>query len=298
VSDIDTNALTTRTTLRPSFEGSNIRTWIGFKHLMYLAQEAVIDHLRERGAGPQRMFAQFGLRLKITESSFAFLSLLEADDAVMTEVVQTRNGHFQVRLLREGAAGAIPLAKGHIEASYVAAECRSAATPVPQDLQQFTAPGSFIAHKSASHSEVNLSDALWNWTARYYLCQFSDCVQHSAYIRALEETVDRYLATRGLTIGRVLADRKWIPVVSRARVRVLADVRMEEVVHTMFAVDDVFKTMGYSGSMNCYVEREGRAVHVATAAIVHGYAIAEGEGMGQLTALDDSTIAALSGGRQ
>src|SRR5688572_27855192 len=48
VSDIDTNALTTRTTLRPSFEGTNIRTWIGFKHLMYLAHEAVIDHLRER----------------------------------------------------------------------------------------------------------------------------------------------------------------------------------------------------------------------------------------------------------
>ena len=298
MNDIDVNALTTRTTLRPSFEGSNIRTWIGFKHLMYLAQEAVIDHMRERGVGPQRVFAQLGLRLKIAESSFAFLSLLESDDTVLAEVTRTRLGRFQVRLLRERCTGGIPLAKGYIEAGYTSSETRSAGAQLPLDVQSFMAPDAASHGNEEPHPEVKLRDALWSWKARYYLCQFSDCVQHSAYIGALEETVDRYLAARGLSIGRVLVDRKWIPVVSRARVRVLADVRMEEVVHTTFVVDDVFKTMGYSGRMDCYVEREERVLRVATASIVHGYAIAEGEGVGQLTALDDPTITALSGSRQ
>ena len=38
-----------RSVLRPRYEGANIRTWIGFKHLMYLAEEAVLEWLRIRG---------------------------------------------------------------------------------------------------------------------------------------------------------------------------------------------------------------------------------------------------------
>ncbi len=287
--------VTTRTTLHPGFEGSNIRTWVGFKHLMYLAQEAVLDHLRSCNVGPQRIFAASGLRLRIVESSLAFVSLLEADDTVVAEVTRSRPGRFQVRLLRDDPAGEVPLAKGHVDAGYVVGEGQCPAD-VPQELEPFLLSAAPRRGGEAT-PEASLQDPLWSWTARYFLCQFSDCVQHSAYVRALEETVDRYLAARGLTIGHVLADRGWIPVVSRARVRLLADAHMEELVHTVFVVDDVFKTTGYSGRMDCYVERHKRATHVATASIVHGYAVAAGAGAGCLTALDPATIAALSDAR-
>ena len=40
----------TTTQLRPRYEGSNICTWIGFKHVNYLVEEAVLEHFRQLGA--------------------------------------------------------------------------------------------------------------------------------------------------------------------------------------------------------------------------------------------------------
>ena len=36
-------------TTRPSYEGANIRTWVGFKHFMYLVEESVLAWLRGSG---------------------------------------------------------------------------------------------------------------------------------------------------------------------------------------------------------------------------------------------------------
>ena len=137
---------------------------------------------------------------------------------------------------------------------------------------------------------------LWSWRARYFHCHFSDRVQHSAYVRALEEVVDRFLADRGLSIPRLLGERGWIPVVSRARVQILADAHMDEVVHTTFVVEDVLRGLAYDARMDCYVERDGRLVHTATAKILHGYAGSAGEEAGRVVELDDETVAALTRG--
>ncbi|MCD9437117.1 hypothetical protein LVA97_32260, partial [Klebsiella pneumoniae] len=50
---------------------------------------------------------------------------------------------------------------------------------------------------------------LWTWQARYFHCHFSDRVQHSAFTRALEEVVDRFLVDRGLSIRTMLRQRDW-----------------------------------------------------------------------------------------
>jgi hypothetical protein len=47
--------------------------------------------------------------------------------------------------------------------------------------------------------------------------------------------------------------------------------------------------------MDCFVHRGAELVHVATARILHGYAVSRGEGAGRLAEFDDSTIAALTG---
>jgi acyl-CoA thioesterase FadM len=143
-------------------------------------------------------------------------------------------------------------------------------------------------------AEAGSSGFLWSWRIPYYYCHFSDRIQHSAYVRALEEVVDRFLADRDRSVGRMLAERAWIPVVSRARVRMLADAHMEEVVHTTFTVTDVFKATTYDARMDCYVRRGDRLVHTATARIMHGYAISRGEAAGRLAELDPDTITALT----
>jgi acyl-CoA thioesterase FadM len=121
-------------------------------------------------------------------------------------------------------------------------------------------------------------------------------VQHSAYVRALEEVVDRFLADRGRSVGRMLGERGWIPVVSRVRVRMTADAHMEEDVRTTFAVTDVLKDVTWEGQMDCHVDRAGGPVRVATARILHGYAISRGPDAGRMAQLDPATIAALSTG--
>jgi len=41
---------------RPRFEGSNICTWIGFKHVMYLIEEAVLEYMRRNGMSPRQLY--------------------------------------------------------------------------------------------------------------------------------------------------------------------------------------------------------------------------------------------------
>ena len=116
------------------------------------------------------------------------------------------------------------------------------------------------------------------WRAPYFYCHFSDRVQHSGFVRCLEEVVDRFLADRGISVGRMLRERSWIPVVSRARVRLLTPAHMEETVHTVFTVTDVLRGTMFDGRMDCFVERNGAFWPVATATILHGYAIAAARG--------------------
>jgi acyl-CoA thioesterase FadM len=138
------------------------------------------------------------------------------------------------------------------------------------------------------------SSFLWSWRAPYYYCHYSDRVQHSGFVRCLEEVVDRFLADRGLSVGRMLRERSWIPVVSRARVQLIEPAYMEETVHTVFTVTDILRGVLFDARMDCFVKRGEDVVPVATAKILHGYAIAAGEGAGGLAELDPDVVAALT----
>jgi hypothetical protein len=107
--------------------------------------------------------------------------------------------------------------------------------------------------------------------------------------------VEGFLAARGLSIRTLLAERSWIPVVSRVRVRMLADARMEEVVHTCFAVEEVLRDAAFRARMDCWVRRGDGLVRCATASILHGYALSRGPEAGRLVELDAATQAALLG---
>jgi acyl-CoA thioesterase FadM len=298
----------TSTLQRPSYEGSNIRTWIGFKHFGYLVEAAVLDWFRRRQLGPQVLYHEHGLGLEIVDSSIQLPALLEVDDLVSAEVAPTGTGTFTVclRILRGersvlGLRGKVTVRLVTEAVAPVHAEPPSSLaeliTPIPCAPELATPSGIPLAGATVTEKLAELAGAgfRWDWRARYFHCHFSDRVQHSAYTRALEEVVDRFLADRGISIRTLLESRGWIPVVSRARVQLAGDARMEELIHTTFVVHEILKDRAFDATMMCYVERAGELVPVARGTILHGYAASRGDNAGALVELDPAIQSILLG---
>jgi acyl-CoA thioesterase FadM len=307
------------TGLRPLREGANIRTWIGFKHFMYLAEEAVLAWFRERDLGPSRLYHEFGLGFTIAESSVQLPAVLDVDDVVDCEVSGGPD-RFTVRL-RARRPGSPCVLLGKVRVALVreaeAAEAAEAAGPAPapvpvpaivarlavDSVADVGLPGraDLIVAPGAAPADVAAAEPgafCWSWRIPYFYCQFSGRMQHSGHVRAMEEVVDRFLADRGLSVGTLLTERGWIPVVSRAKVSLLADAFMEETLLTVLTVTDVLKGVSFDARMDCYADRGSRLVHVATGRILHAYAIARGPGAGGLAELDQATIDALTRGNR
>ena len=291
---------------RPAFEGANIRTWIGFKHFMYLVEGAVLQWLRDQGHSARDLFLEHGLGAEIVDCSVQLPAVLELDDEVKAEVTQGRGDKLSVQLsvVRDGAD--VTVLRGKLTVALVrerAADTRAAAPAALAHLEvpALTSTVARIGIPTWETAESVLTaqpgSFLWSWRAPYFYCHYSDRVQHSGFVRTLEEVVDRFLADRGISVGRMLAERAWIPVVSRARVRLLEDARMEEVVHTVYTVTDILRGVMFDGRMDCYVQRGPELIPVATAQILHGYAIAAGPGAGGMAQLDDGVVEALTGAR-
>ncbi len=289
---------------RPGYEGANIRTWIGFKHFMYLVEQAVLQWLIDKGTGARELYLDHGLGAEIVDCSVQLPAVLEIDDAVRAQVTgdgTTPSLGVQLSVTRDGSE--VTVLRGKVKLALVRERTADAHRSAPEALAALEAastvaePQHLRIPAGASVESVltaGSSAFLWSWRAPYFYCHFSDRVQHSGFVRALEEVVDRFLADRGLSVGRMLNERSWIPVVSRARVRLIAAAHMEETVHTVFTVTDVLRGVMFDGRMDCYVQRGDELVPVATAKILHGYAIAAGEGAGGLAELDAEVVAALT----
>ncbi|MCX5049439.1 MULTISPECIES: alpha/beta fold hydrolase [unclassified Streptomyces] len=300
---------------QPRYEGANIRTWIGFKHFMYLVEESVLQYFADRGVDARTLYHTYGLGLEIVDSSVQLPVALEVGEQVYATVVSAKakpgqGAPFTVTLTVERAGQTVSVLKGKVRAALVTVKDGSGTEPVPGFLEPYVVPEVAALNNAAAGSlpiaeGQEVADVLapegsgaylWDWRAPYFYCHFSDRLQHSAYIRTLEEVVDRFLHDRGLAIGRLLEERGWIPVVSRARVQVLSDIFMEETVHTVFRVDEILRDTMYTARMDCYVRRGDRLERAATATIMHGYAISRGEQAGTVAVLDEQTQAALLGG--
>ncbi|WP_367127680.1 thioesterase family protein [Saccharothrix sp. HUAS TT1] len=300
---------------RPRYEGANIRTWIGFKHFTYLLEEAVLQHFRDRGIGPDALYHRHGLGIEFVETSIQLPATLLVDDEVTATVVpaKAKPGHgaaFTVRLGVRRDDRDVTVLTGKVRIALVAEKDAPGHEPVPVELVPFVVSEVAELESAASvRRDVECAGGvadvltpagsnafLWSWRIPYFYCHFSLRFQHSGYTRALEEVVDRFLHERGLGIGKLLDERGWIPVVSRARVRLLADAHMEETLHTVFTVEEILKDVMYTARMDTYVRRGDTLVHTATASIVHGYAVSRGENAGSLAEFDPETRAALLGG--
>lgn len=271
------------TTMRPRYEGANMGTLIGFKHLLYLVEEALVQWFRHHGHGPHRLFHEHGLALQVVDVSARLVRVLDIDDEVTAKVAMSGPDRFAVTLstTRDGRTAVVLRARTAVELFGPAPRRGSS---LPGELLPLVTD-STVTRVAAQRHDHRVpprlsagdvpapvgSDAFrWAWTARYPYCHYFDRVQHSAYVRALEEGVDRFLADRGLGIRSVLAERGWVPVVSTVRVRLLAAAHMDETIHTTLVVEGV-SDRTYDIRMDCHAERGGELPHVATATITHGY---------------------------
>lgn len=318
-------ATKTVTQRRPRFEGSNICTWIGFKHVMYLVEEGILEHFRQSDLSPRQLFEDHGLCLEIVDSDVRILHALHMDDLAEIEVIPaTKDGdsalHYKVTIhverygekLKAAVSNVAvlfkvddsPVTAAHEPVKVLALELytvdkvvrgrNAQATPVLQG-RGLTNPDDEITRFMA-HNDANTF--IWKWRIPYFYCHFTERMQHSGYLRLMEEVEDLFLADRGISIRTMLHENKWIPVVPHAQVEILEEAYMEETIYTVYTVEEVYKEYTYSHRMDCYVVRNGQPIKTATGRITHGYAVIDNRRDWSLVTLDDETLAAVKNPRK
>ncbi|WP_055555225.1 hypothetical protein [Streptomyces sp. NBRC 110028] len=312
-----TKALLTDTTtvrLRPRYEGSNICTWIGFKHVNYLIEEAVLVHFARSGAPARRLYEEHGLGLDIVELDSRILHALHLDDEAEAEVVpRTSDGDtalgFRVtlRIVRDGSVLKAVTAK--VRASLRADTYLTGAAEPPGEFGRFTVdrlgegapaeprpavPDGDERTVLAALTEGRNTHA-WKWSITYPYCHFTERLQMSGYLRLMEEAKDRFVKSRGISIKTLLDERGWIPVVPRSWIRITGEALMEEDLYTVYTVEEIFKDLTYTARMDCYAVRDGALTLTATGGIVHGYALIENRRDWHLVPFDQRVLDALAG---
>ncbi|GGR89312.1 hypothetical protein GCM10010252_30250 [Streptomyces aureoverticillatus] len=304
----------------PRYEGVNIRTWAGFKQYLYLLEDAVLEHFHRSGSGARRMYEEFGHGLDIVESSGTYSASITVDQTPRTRLTATdpvpRQGlRMKARMTVDDLER--PAFRGAVQVVLVADRERTDHPPLPSALQALAVdsidalnrpvlagdPPPPLRLPPSAVPEASLTGPgtgafLWRERIPYFHCHYDRRMQHSGYVRVLEDIVDRYLAARGIAIGHYLATRGWVPVVHRTRIRMLADAFMEETLYTVFTVTDIIRNTLFDARMDCYVRRGHELVPTATATITHGYAHTTGERTGTLAELDEPTVKALLGGHR
>jgi acyl-CoA thioesterase FadM len=275
------------TVRRPYVEGNNVGTWIGFKHVTYLAQEAVLDWLRAHQLAPGTVFEAHGLATEVVGCRLRLLKPLRVDDAA-TVVVRPvarpgdRGAEFDVALFHGTPRADGKIAQGRFTVAWrpVGSDL-GAVVPPPADLLPFLAEGTGprpalppepgpdgLLERLRPAGKVSVGRCR---RVMYPLCAYTERMQFSAYVRLLEEIVDDLLAERGISIGTLLRERRWIPVVSRVEFTVREPVFLEETLYCVFSIEDVVKNLIFTGRMDCHVWRDGRLLPTAECAIEHAY---------------------------
>ena len=324
-----TDFQSTSSAIYPRIEGNNICTWIGFKHVMYVVEEAVVDYFRQNGFHQRRMYEENGLCLELIESDIRILHALHIDDQVSADVSQDAEAdadgelrlHVTLNVTRGDATLKAVVCRVGVQFkeddSPVTAEVKPHPIKAlfPYTVKEIARGGDTAdtANLSATKVEVlegrgtinepseviaalkekHATPMVWKWRIPYFYCHYNERMKLSGYIRLMEEAEDLFLAENGISIRKMLHDRKWIPVVPSAQVEILQEAMMEETLYTAYTLVDTYRDFTYTHQMDCYVVRDGRLVHTATGTITHGYARINDRTDWSLVAFDDETKASI-----
>ncbi|MFD8085018.1 hypothetical protein ACFV4F_25355 [Kitasatospora sp. NPDC059722] len=318
VTDTAVKALLTTSTatqVRPRYEGSNICTWIGFKHVNYLVEEAVLDHFRQAGLPARALYEEHGLGLDLVSIDTRILHAFHMDDVAEAEVVPwtkdedgTIGLKVVIRVERDGEVLKAVTSKVRVSLridTYLEAAgevpallARFAVAKLGDDLERAAGTTAPAEEEVLASLTAGQNAYAWKWNIPYPYCHFTERIQMSGYLRLMEEGKDRFVADRGISIKTLLDDRKWIPVVPRSDIRILDEALMEEDLYTVYTVEEVFKDFTYTSRMDFYVLRDGELVKTATGRIVHGYAVIGNRRDWSLVSFDQRVLDAVNGVQQ
>lgn len=318
VTDTAVKALLTTSTatqVRPRYEGSNICTWIGFKHVNYLVEEAVLDHFRQAGLAARALYEEHGLGLDLVSIDTRILHAFHMDDVAEAEVVPwtkdedgTIGLKVVIRVERDGEVLKAVTSKVRVSLridTYLEAAgevpallARFAVAKLGDDLERAAGTAAPAEEEVLASLTAGQNAYAWKWNIPYPYCHFTERIQMSGYLRLMEEGKDRFVADRGISIKTLLDDRKWIPVVPRSDIRILDEALMEEDLYTVYTVEEVFKDFTYTSRMDFYVLRDGELVKTATGRIVHGYAVIGNRRDWSLVSFDQRVLDAVNGVQQ
>ena len=312
---------TSKTTVRPRYEGNNICTWIGFKHVNYMVEDAILQHFRFAGLSSRRLFEDYALGLYIVSIDTRILNAFHLDDeatATITAkglndkgrlsftVMMSREGKtvdvsskVEVALRREDFVGGPHAANEELDALTVA----RIATAEPGDHVKPAAQPSLSLERGTHGNDPVLAYLTegrnafgWRWRIPYFYCHNNERLQMSGYLRNMEEIVDLFLANRGISIKTLLDDRRWIPVVPHSHIEFLDEALIEEDLYMVYTVEDIFKEFTYRSRMDAYVVRDNRLIQVATGTITHGYALIDSRTDWHLVPFDERVMNAFKDG--
>lgn len=316
------------TSLRPRYEGCNIGSWIGFKHVNYLVEEAVLEHFRQAGASARTLYEAHGLGVDLVDLDTRILSALHVDDVAVAEVTPVTSPdedalRYAVTLTVQRDGELVRAVTARVGVVLRTSGHRGEVQPLDEALAAYTVPGlsrarntfdlspaaaaavqaagrtTRRAERGETHDPVldelsaGRNAIAWRWRMPYFYCHFTDRVQMSGYLRVMEEVVDLFLDERGVSIRTLLDAHDWIPVVPHSAIHLLDEAPMESDLYTVFSVEQVFKDLTYTAAMDCYVRRDGQLVQTARGRITHGYAVIQDRGDWRLVNFDDRLLRAL-----
>ncbi|MER6144600.1 alpha/beta fold hydrolase [Streptomyces sparsogenes] len=318
---------TTTARLRPRYEGSNICTWIGFKHVNYLVEEAVLIHFAHCGMPARLLYEEYGLGLDVVGLDSRILHAFHMDDEAEAEVVPDTSPDddtlgFKVTLRVDRDGSTLKAVTSKVRVSLRTDTYLGLPTEIPGELARFTV-GRLGAHEGAAEAARAAADAApvtdtaavagggeaavlaaltegrnahaWKWNISYPSCHFTERLQMDGYLRLMEEAKDRFVRDRGISIKTLLDERQWIPVVPHSVIDIVDEALMEEDLYTVYTVEEIYKNFTYTSRMDCYVVRDGGLALTATGRIVHGYALIENRRDWHLVPFDRRVLDALGG---
>jgi acyl-CoA thioesterase FadM len=284
---------------RPHHEGNNVMSWIGFKHVMYLAEEAVLERLRSARLGFRACLETFGMVPEFVAEQGRILTAVKLDDevrAVVTLADQTPPLlRFNVVLWVERGGKAVKAYTGKLGFAFRRDRSLglppSQATPAGMDNHVVDTLEGLM---SAPEPTAGTPCLTWRTPVPYFYCHGNDRLKLSGYLRLLEEADSRFCAQQGIGVGTLLRESRWIPAVPSARMEILADAHLDEELVITYRVTSVTRALLYTCAMDVSVERAGRKVRVATGEIVHGYAEITSRSDWEMVSFDERVLNALA----
>lgn len=286
--------------LRPHHEGNNVMAWIGFKHVMYLAEEAVLEHLRASGLGFRVLLEKFGLVPEFVNEQGRILTALKVGDEVHAKVSLAEPKApalwFDVTLQVERGGKQVKAYKGRLALTFRRDHSLGLAPATispPADLEAYLVDDLGTGEPAPSPA-VEGPSLIWRVSVPYFYCHGNDRLKMSGYLRLMEEADSRFCEQQGIGVGRLLRRSRWIPAVPNARMVILSDVLLDEELEIVYRVSSVTRTLLYTCEMEVFTDRNGVRVRVASGEIVHGYARITDRADWEMVSFDAEVVDALT----